>query len=88
MVFTKYDRLVSTERVAMTKAGLEPTIEQAEENAKARFRKECVAPFKDLVRDSIPYISVSSMRILNLQSTPFTHLHDMYSALPIRKYPQ
>ncbi|KAF9459645.1 hypothetical protein BDZ94DRAFT_1224347 [Collybia nuda] len=60
VVFTKYDRLVSTEKIAITKAGLEPTDEEVEANANATLKRECIGPFEVLVGKNIPYVVVST----------------------------
>lgn len=61
MIFTKYDRLVNTERLAMKKEGLETTIGSAEERANKRLQEECILPLEARVGKSIPYVPVSSM---------------------------
>lgn len=71
VVFTKYDKLVNTERLALVKQGSDPTLEQADEKAKGRIQKECISPFEAVVGQEVPHITVSSTSNVNVdrQST-------------------
>ncbi|KAF9462743.1 hypothetical protein BDZ94DRAFT_1309441 [Collybia nuda] len=60
VVFTKYDRLVSAEMLAMDKQKLSPTLNDAEEKAKMKMYMECISPFKELVGAAVPYTTVST----------------------------
>lgn len=65
VVFTKYDKLVNTERLALAKQGSDPTLEQADEKAKERMQKECISPFEEIVGQAVPYITASSTSNVN-----------------------
>jgi Tfp pilus assembly PilM family ATPase len=73
VIFTKYDSLVTSERLALKNAGLEPTAEEVEENAKARFQRECISLFEERVGTQIPYVSVSSTSNIIICLTPLLY---------------
>lgn len=65
-VFTKYDKVVTTGRVAMTKAGQKPTAEEAMAKAAIKLQKECIVPFEGAVGMTIPHVAVSGILIDNV----------------------
>lgn len=86
ILFTKYDRLVSEEIFLMAKAGLEIVVKKAEQIAKYRLHRECIAPLEALVGKTIPYVPVSSMSIIPHYIT-FAHSRVMHSTPSLSEYP-